>query len=386
MHRPLRHWGTPIRAVAFMFRTRIIAAIGHAGAIAGLLVAALASLPAGAQPAPFCPLAERREVCVRPACIVDPAVPKPNWHDAAQCMRNLRDVWAASAKNPTARQTSADFARRYVEFAIMQPSQAAPRDGAAALLVERNQRGEAFNAMGQGGVAYFLLQFARLAQVGDTSATANWYRELAVRAIEALLNPVESGGFVRRTPCGDKECAWFHSVTRRDWSGSEGGTLNQDLHAIRDLLLIANGRFALPPELEQRLDATVEAALRQLLAGTDPSTPTLDGYFPPGSRQSLAFYGARLARQSAPAYYYLGRGTLDCHYHVHATELLFQIMTEAGKRPRLVALAQQGLACGSPLWRYDAAIRAVRAAPARATCDSRDIARYRPPSPLPCGG
>lgn len=253
-------------------------------------------------------------------------------------------------------------------------------------MVERNQRGEAFNAMGQSGVAYFLLQFARLAQPGDAENGADWYRDLAVRAIEALLSPIEAGGFVRHTTCGDKACAWFHSVTRRDWSGSEGGTLNQDLHAIRDLLLIANGGFGLPPELERRLDDTVEAALRQLLTGTDPATPTLDGFFPPKSNQSFAFYGARLSRFDAPGYYFLGRGTRDCHYHVHVTELLFQIMTEARRRPRVAALAAQGLACGSPLWRYDAAVRAMRTAPGRIACDVRDITQYTTKSTPFCEG
>lgn len=310
------------------------------------LVLALCSGGAPASAAEAC-VAGSKGGCIPTTCFVETRDSSLSWHFASQCLRAYRDALLRPEADGLAPQIG-DSARRYVDALLRLPG------GGDGVLFERNDRGEPFNAMGQSGVAYFLLQLTKVARISGQPDLANDLQGRAYRLLEVLARPVAEGGFILSAKCGSGSCAWFQSVTRRDWRAGEGGTLNQNLHAIRDILAILDSGGLDDAALERELEGRVSAALRRLLEDSPGGLPSLAGYFPQSS--AIAFYGARLRENRAPAYYFLSNGGLDCHYHVHATDLLFQIVDLAERRPALRASVDQAKSCGSPVRRYHAAV------------------------------
>lgn len=303
------------------------------------------------------------------------------WHGLASCLRAVRDTWASQGADAEVRvtregrrETISDFARQVVVASVRRSEVrfAAVTEGRSALyrfadvfdsdLTPRgrfddvfvaNDRGTPYNGMGQSDMAYWSLQLAAQAGKGgyERSATdAAFYRAIATGAISAALRPVQEGGLASDLPCSDnpqKRCAWYHSITRRDRRPEQGLTLNQHLHVVRDLGLIADAFGRLGWDGADRYDAAAEAGVNQLLqprrvAGTPPVLA--DFLAPPAGRERVRwlYYG-----HGGSSGYFLNRNGSDCNYHVHVLQLLEQVLARQAKRPGDGTAA--GLACGSPL-------------------------------------
>lgn len=308
------------------------------------------------------------------------------WHGLAQCMRGLRDIW--SRRGPTAELRIGDasigvaeLVRRQVDFAMSQsyvgivPATAGralrwadvvAADGAPRRELQRvvlmNDLGQPYNAMGQSGLSYFLYQLAALAKRGGyEQATADEaaYRALARGAIRTVVTPVDDGGLATIERCGhgdDRVCAWYHSITRRDRATRDGATLNQDLHAIRDLGQIAD--FVARQRWDEGIDfeSAVRQGLNQLAFGEGGrergAPPNLSDFLskPAGSDGvRWAYYGYNPSGSDGRRAYFLGRAGKDCSYHFHVLDLMSQILERDRHLTNAGGAGRALLACEGPL-------------------------------------
>lgn len=354
-----------------------------------LTTVGLGSAPLPAKPLDGCGEGHVVDVCpVSGDCRQAPVFDVPDyWHGLAQCMRALRNVWskqgpqqrvpvagarvevAKLVRQQVLRELSLDHVgvRDPVTKALRPYAQAANADGELAgdgdLLVLRNDLGQPYNAMGQSGLAYFLYQMAGLAERGGyplAASDAKLYRSLARGAVRTVVTPVEAGGLARSRSCGaghtEAACSWYHSITRRDLPTGAGATLNQNLHAIRDLGLIAD--LARRQQWHEDIDfeAAIAAGLNQLAfsdgARAAGNVPNLQDFLaPPTGDQKVrwAFYGWNTLAPAGKGPYFLGRGSKDCAYHLHVLDLFSQVLQRQQRLGGLDRYRDALLGCGSPL-------------------------------------
>lgn len=289
-----------------------------------------------------------------------------HWHGLSECSRDLRDAWAhigatqrldlpghpqlasfvrdqilSEMASPDVRFVRASDGRQ-LSFADSFDADLRPRTALSGVILI-NDRGEAYNGMGQTGMAYFLLQFAVQAGKGgyrEARQDAAFYRFLGQAALAGVLTPVSEGGLTTSTACAlapGLRCNWYHSVTRRDLAGAAGGTLNQMLHVLRDMAQIDQMAQRQGWRLDLDLRGAVEAGLNQLfLSG---------GYHGPGTGPDLADFNSNGRASLAPtAWAYYGFNTLDrppsqgyflknlnknCSYHLHDLQLLLTVLQRA---------------------------------------------------------
>jgi hypothetical protein len=312
------------------------------------------------------------------------------WHDLAQCMREIRNLWSRrSPEYPIA----IDDQRNTVPLSLlthklirheMQSSQVwfvvVTNAGNSKLkmteifndqgelikpfdfIVVLNSAGQPYNSMGQSGLAYFLFQLASLAAKGGYAGSdrdALFYRTLAKGVIRAVITPVEKGGLASRRSCRSQSdsCVWFHSITRRDKRTVEGATLNQNLHAIRDIGMIIDlfASKGWDEELRLDLEHAFREGVRQLFEQATyefpGELPTLLDFVSPTVRKdktSWIYYGFNLTAPPEKAGYFLRDGGKDCHYNNHVLELLAQIL-ERAKRTNSFIESHFALSCNSPV-------------------------------------
>lgn len=294
------------------------------------------------------------------------------WHGLAQCLRGLRDRWSrdgpdalvsvgvAGGANDVAnvstlvrRQVTLAMSARPVRFVAggstlaelhfgdVFDARGTPRRGFDRVVL-LNDRGVAYNAMGQSGLSYFLLQMAILADRGgypQAAADTALYRALARGAIATVLTPVSAGGLAASRPCDDDaslRCTWYHSITRRDQPTAAGATLNQHLHAVRDLALIANllSKQTNWNDNGSYFNRAALEGLNQLIYShgsvTTGAVPNLADFLSsPTNPNALRWsrYGFNpLEIDPARRAYFLGGGTRDCSYHLHNLDLLREII------------------------------------------------------------
>ncbi|HML30577.1 MAG TPA: hypothetical protein PKE16_17405, partial [Hyphomicrobium sp.] len=229
-------------------------------------------------------------------CAVDPKITlKGPWQRVANCLRPLRDRWAKDGAAETVNaggkqvpvvdalretiyrsmtQSNAGAALvadpgRYVPIeTVLNPDLSLKQD--VARIAQLNDRGQPYSSMSQTNIARTLFAFAALAKRGgypEAEADRKNYDRLARAVVAAVLAPVSQGGLATTTPCAkapDMTCTWFHAVTRKDIDTAQGGTLNKNLHAIRNLILIDRAAARTGGERDPALAAGAAAGLNQL--------------------------------------------------------------------------------------------------------------------------
>lgn len=346
--------------------------------VVGLLALA-ATLPLCAAPLPAsCGEPVARDVC-KPgaACESGLVLDVPDaWHGLAQCFRRLRDLWARHGGSEPVRAGRRDVGHvsvlvaRQVAWEMSRPRTRTVegRNGRPSMALLLNDRGQPYNAMGQTGVAYFLYQFAALSEGMGQGArqAAEMYRHFAWASVTAVLTDVSDGGLASWRDCAvasQRRCVWFHSVTRRDLPTRAGATLNQHLHAVRDLGLIADLLAARGDKQQAHsLDEAVKAGIAQLIAARKhgDGSPNLASFlFTPMGKAEVrwSYYGwNREANVDGDGYLLKEKGR-NCAYHFHVVELLAQIFARARKQSDAAGLVSEALACGGPL---DQLVRTAR--------------------------
>lgn len=377
----MNHQVSPVRT-----GVRLVIAAGM------LLLPALASLALAAPAAPpACGVARSFERCDdgNRRCERVAAYDVPDyWHGLAQCLRGLRDRWSRDGPDapvgvggggdagvstlvrrqvmlamaaPTVRFTAAGEAKADLGLDDVLDARGTPRRGFDRVVL-LNDRGVAYNAMGQSGLSYFLFQMATLADRGgypEAAADTTLYRALARGAIATVLAPVAAGGLAASAPCADEaslRCTWYHSITRRDQATEAGATLNQHLHAVRDLGLIAD--LVRKQRWNEGIDfnRAISEGLNQLAfsAGSNRpgAPPNLRDFLSPPvgkARVHWAYYGLNPTAADGHRAYFLGFGGKDCSYHLHVLDLLSQILQRAQAQGFLARYEAPLLGCGSPL-------------------------------------
>ncbi len=365
----------------------------------GLLMLALGSLALAAPPAPSaCGVARSFERCEdgKRRCERVTAYDVPDyWHGLAQCLRGLRDRWSRDGPDAPVSLGAAGVAdndaqvstlvRRQVLLAMSASpvrfvaggsngtateelrlddvfdARSAPRRGFDRVVL-LNDRGVAYNAMGQSGLSYFLFQMAVLADRGgypQAAADTALYRALARGAITTVLTPVSAGGLAASRPCDDDaslRCTWYHSITRRDQPTAAGATLNQHLHAVRDLGLIADLLRKQRWNEGTDFNRAIIEGLNQLAfaaGSTRPGAPPnlADFLSPPAGKARVrwAYYGLNPTAADGRRAYFLGVGGKDCSYHLHVLDLFSQILQRAQAQGFGARYEAPLLACGSEL-------------------------------------
>lgn len=305
------------------------------------------------------------------------------WHGLTQCMRDLRDLWSrrgGDAVVDVAGQGGVPVSE-LVNAQILKEMRA-PRTGFAfvgdeggtvpfaraftgltpnrplARVSLLSDRDRPYNAMGQTGLAYFLGQMAGLAARDGRAEDANFYRTLAAGSVRTVMAPVGNGGLSTVAPCagtGGETCRWFHSVTRRDLeSPIAGATLNQHLHAVRDLAMIADQRRK-TGEDTAAIDSAVDQGINQLFLssghtqeGAPPNLADFLGPAPSRTGPRWAFYGFNPLSVPPGGGYYLGRGR-DCNYHRHSLTLLGAVLQRAETLDRVSAARAVAMRCDGAL-------------------------------------
>lgn len=385
----MNHQVSPVRT-----GVRLVIAAGM------LLLPALASL-ALATPAapPACGVARSFERCDdgNRRCERVAAYDVPDyWHGLAQCLRGLRDRWSRDGPDapvgvggggdagvstlvrrqvmlamaaPTVRFTATGAAKADLGLDDVVDARGTPRRGFDRVVL-LNDRGVAYNAMGQSGLSYFLFQMAVLADRGgypEAAADTTLYRALARGAIATVLTPVAAGGLAASRPCDDDaslRCTWYHSITRRDQPTAAGATLNQHLHAVRDLGLIADLLRKQRWNEGTDFNRAIIEGLNQLAfaaGSTRPGAPPnlADFLSPPAGKARVrwAYYGLNPTAADDRRAYFLGVGGKDCSYHLHVLDLLSQVLQRAQAQGFLARYEGPLLACGSALGEMQRAAR-----------------------------
>ena len=314
------------------------------------------------------------------------------WQRIANCIAPLRNIWrklgpdtliptgdtqspvriaareaiyrAITLKN-AAVSTSDDHIRFVPTEQVVQPD--LTLRGEVYWLVQLNDLGQPYNGMSQTSLARILYAFAELADNSsypEARRDAATYAALAEAAVRPVLAPVESGGLASIAPCAadrSLRCAWFHSVTRKDIPSTDGATLNQNLHVIRDLVLIdrmLNKRGMRPPPT---FDQGIEEGINQLFlshghvaVGQAPNFA--DFMASAGNGPSWAYYGFNPNKEQSEGAYFLRENGKNCSYHYHVLDLMTAILIMTEKAQAAPQARVKALACDSPLRRmYEAA-------------------------------
>ncbi|WP_415792823.1 hypothetical protein [Bordetella tumulicola] len=294
---------------------------------------------------------------------------KDYWHGLTQCMRQLRDVWnhggpdtlrtisgkKVRIQDLVRNQIVSELQKPYVRFYSNKDKGNAKGLTYAEVVdaefkikpgIERvaltNSIGVPYNGMGQSGMAYFLSQFARLSkkaggEIGMRDAA--FYRSIAMLSVNTLLTDTTEGGLATSVKCDkspELQCTWFHSVTRRDLPSIAGGTLNQNLHVVRDLGLIADSMNDTSTE-KKRINNAVRAGVNQLVfsnghVGANTSPNFADFLSAPVGigKVHWLYYGVRVDNDKKGGYFLNSKGK-DCGYQMHVLDLLSSILARAEK-------------------------------------------------------
>ncbi len=330
-----------------------------------------------------CP--QRISLCEGAPCVGTGGRSDDAWHGVARCLREIRNFWARNGPNYPIYMEGlrkpiplrlfardiviAEMKKKRAQFKVKLGSQRATVDFSEVFypdfrlrqsvdfVVLINDIGQPYNAMGQSGIAYFLYQLARLSAKGgfpDSDRDSTFYLTLAEGAITAVITPVEQGGLLSRVPCATAatNCAWFHSITRRDKQTREGATLNQNLHAIRDMGMISDllAKQGWHADLKLELEKAITEGLNQLfepkMRKVSGELPTLLDFFSPSAGKDQVnwiYYGLNLTSTPPKGGYFLSKDSKDCHYQIHNLELLARILERAD---RTGALNEQSTAMG----------------------------------------
>ena len=235
--------------------------------------------------------------------------------------------------------------------------------------------------MSQSGLARVLYGFARLAEEGgypEAQADRDGYLGIANASIATVVTSVSQGGLATTSACpGSPQmtCSWFHAITRKDRDSDEGGTLNKNLHAIRDLIIVKEATEKNGWPEDPAIDDAIEAGLNQLFlspghteAGLPPNFA--DFLASPGSGPSWAYYGFNPSAKPPKGGYFLKQKGRNCGYHDHVLNLMDTIL----KRTKGTDIAEEAraeaLSCESPLRQMYLARVELIPAPATASAET----------------
>jgi hypothetical protein len=347
------------------------------------------------------------ELDLAPACKSCGATPtfvvKDAWHGLAQCLRQLRNAWNRNGPEATIDAPGAPAIRAVVRAQIMKEVSSPrvafstiPAGRAGVLSFEqiftddlkeksnfdlmwlKNDLGQPYNAMGQTGMSYFLYHFATVAGKGgypDAERERAFYTALARAAARTVVTDIQDGGLASREGCKGElgaQCSWYHSITRRDMGAGAGGTLNQMLHAIRDLGLLADSDVETDPGIRALYDQAVDAGLNQLFYKPPRTSareaPALQDFESPddiGPHKKRAYYGMNvLSPKTAGGGYFLKFPEKNCGYQIHVLQLFAAIIERQEKKGRKDVASRDWLACQSSLIKFYVAAKAWTASDA----------------------
>ncbi|ODN71013.1 hypothetical protein [Methylobrevis pamukkalensis] len=318
------------------------------------------------------------------------------WLQVSQCLRSIRTVWSRGGAEAEITAGSkdlgavSDLMRTQIRFELgkdnvrITDETGEERKDLIAGLFEpgsasspvpfsifvKNDLGQPYNGMGQGGMAQVVFSIAARAEGSsypESQTDAAAYRAIANAIIRPVLTPVAEGGLASTETCDNgASCTWYHSVTRRDRAPDKGATLNQMLHVLRDLGLIADlhEKMGWTPQFDY--DGAITAGLKQLFLGTGHKAvglePTLEDFeSEPGLGSTWAYYGFSAARQPGKGGYFLRNEEKNCNYHFHVLNLMRAILARQEKRGITSVPASTVYACEGPLAEfYDMARVAAR--------------------------
>lgn len=359
-------------------------------ALGGLMLMAsvLLGVPAVAEePLPRCGVTEQVKLCGEGACSPSPVLRAPGgWHGLAQCLRSIRDLWHRRGAG-----TAIDFADRrsvpivqlareqllgemysarvgftvvgadqkILPFSNLFDDELTPRWPLSRALF-LNDRRKPYNAMGQTGVAYFLDHLASLADADKLGNDAHFYRDLAKASVATVLAPADEGGLSSMASCagtGRQGCRWFHSITRRDRPAAwVGATLNQHLHAVRDLGFLAD-RWQKNGQDTSAINRAVDEGINQLFLGNGHHAvgepPNLADFVAPavGSKElRWSYYGFDTRSPAGRGGYFLGDVGKNCSYHRHSLDLIAAILKRAESLGRVSDARRVASECRGPLY------------------------------------
>ncbi|WP_045388244.1 hypothetical protein [Falsirhodobacter sp. alg1] len=278
------------------------------------------------------------------------------WHGLSECLRSLRNLWLQSRKEPDlANELGApvpDIIRTFVtdkmdedrvrfrleDGSVVSFADAVKADGGAGIhsAMQVNDLGQPYNGMGQSGMAYFLYQLAGLAEDDGDAESSRFYRMLGRASLQTLLDDVDEGGLASRSAChtaAGETCAWYHSITRRDWAADGGGTLNQMLHVVRDMGMMKSDFSRRGWASEPDLTAPITEGLNQLFlgqpydgAGTSPNLFDFISNARNPAGGIWAWYGFNTRQPSPGQGYFLDDPDKNCSYHAHVLDLVISIL------------------------------------------------------------
>lgn len=216
-------------------------------------------------------------------------------------------------------------------------------------LVYWNEKHIAYDSMSQVDFGLRMLRIYRLflKQEGKLSERGRVFRELGLAALGVITDPIADGGLRSRSECAHwkgKACAWFHSVTRRDFDETNAGaTLNKSLHPVRDMyeaaqVLAEVDALDTTTSHSSRIDALRQASFEgtyQLVYGKGSdgkgSAPNLFDFIAttPGGKpiqRSWLYYGFNPELGKAHFLGNKGNDWKNCGYHMHVMQLLSAIL------------------------------------------------------------
>ncbi|TFL18613.1 calcium-binding protein [Jannaschia formosa] len=190
------------------------------------------------------------------------------------------------------------------------------------LLIDGNEAGRAYNAMGQSDMGLYLIL------AGAQWDVPKWI-DGGMAAFRVMLTDHEAGGLGLLDL--EAETAWFAGLTSRS-ADTIGGTLNKHLYAARQILLAADvleevGR----PDAAALYQRAGEAGLRKMVLGEHG--PRLADFFVHDQAgepvlNAWAYYRVDDADPSRPAY--VRRDVLNAEYHGFDMKLIHQVAALVG--------------------------------------------------------
>lgn len=340
-----------------------------------------------------------------------------DWHFLAGCFRAIRDNWSRSqgedrlewaktaratvnetlANERTAFATEARLIDKRSAIETYLKARRETQETGGLFIYQANQLGQPYNGMGQSGMAYYLAQFAQLAtRTPGAESDAVYFRSTAEAILRTALASTRNGGLASKAPCHAdtrRQCAWFHSITRRDRPANFGVTLNQSLHVLRDIGSISDIYERNGWQTPVNLDAYIAAGLNQLFAErsrrASGDLPTMADYLTPPvgtARVHWLYYGFNRERPGGAGGYFLGRRGKDCGYQVHVLDLTEQVLKRARKSG--IWDTRQALSCDGPLakaWRgtqirmtqEDPRAWSTAGFPKDSTCNPKHVNTYK---------
>jgi hypothetical protein len=304
---------------------------------------------------------------------LDPGV---SWYQVARCLRSLRNIWARDGADAPVVVTGfrgapvAAVVRELVDTVAARPTTGVSAGQSAnyqafsslrgdmskgARLADLNDKGVPYNAMAQTSFAYTLYSIAAIAEASKPSDAA-YYKKLAYGSLNTVLAPTSAGGLRQITRCAVRSglnCSWYHSVTRRDRRTGQGATLNQHLHAVRDMGMISDLARRQGWTIDLPLEEAVQQGIDQLFlsAGHDGpgKAPRLADFVSAGDRPAIAFYGLDPTANKSQGVYFLPNATKTCGYHLHVLDLLTAVLKRAEKLQENSASLSRAFQCNSAI-------------------------------------